>query len=320
MLPRRRLLAGALAVLPGAALAGCTQPAPVVWLPWQSPSPLPVTDAEGGARRCAELAATARAILDRGQALKVTARQRRQLTWLADTAALHSAVLASADPARRQPGTTPSVPAVAPPATSAAAWSLLTGRLRAAGEEFLRRSLATTGAPALLWGALGAFASAGAAGLPSSGFTGGTDEARTTPELSSGDWLEPMLARSREAGFGLEQTLATPRLSKANRRVVLGQLSAWEVLQQELIAALRAAGRPVPPVPAAYDVPVPADQAHAWQLGARIQSTVLPQLGAWLANASDPAERALAAGQLQASARGIVAFGGTLPRWPGWSG
>lgn len=319
MLTRRRLLSVAVAGA-GASLAGCTGPSPVVWLPWASPSPLPIADAAGGAARCADLAAAARAVLGHAQAWSLTAGQTQRLTWLAETAALHASVLASADPVRRQVGTAPTAPAAPPPATAAAAWRWLGDRFTGAATDFTARARATDATAALLWAGLAAFTAASADGLPRLAFTAGTDEHRTTPELGSADWLEPMLQRSREAAYGLETVLAAPKLVKADRTVVRRQLAAWQSLGAALVTELRTRGRTVPPAPAAYPVPVPGDRRAAWRLGADLQSRLLPQLGAWAANAPDQRQRDWAITALIAGTRGVVAFGGTLPRWPGWAG
>lgn len=314
VLSRRTLLVGApTAVL----LAGCTSDPTVVWLPWNGPSPLPVADAVTAAQRCAHLSARLTGIADRAESWELSERTVAGVTWAASTMTTYANVLSSADPARRRSATpTPVAPVYA---TSAkAAWAELDAELSAAVSDFRQRALATVGVPSLLWASLAA-SSAGLRPVIASGrFRPGDDEATTAPLLPERDWRATMIERCHEVVYGLELCLAATGIDKADRRGLRTELSSWSLVRDRLIDAHRGAGAVVPQVPPGYSLAVPKGRASVMALAQRLDAEMLPQLGAWLAATSDPAERTLAAEQLIRTAQSSIRFGGAALRWPGW--
>lgn len=313
MIGRRLLLLGGGAL----ALAGCTAET-VDWLPWTSPSPLPIEVTDRVVERVATTAALARHLTSHAEEWKLTERRTATLHWFAKATDEHGAVLSSADPARRQTSTG-AQPSVAAPTqkTAAATTSSLVSRLTALAGAHTAAARSANGPAALLWASLAAFSSTMAGVLPTGVAALGDDGTALTPDLT-GTSTATILALTEQAAYSYEMSLAAPALSGAQGAALRTRLDAWRALRAAVLVAAPSV-TPSPP-PIGYDVRPARNWAAARQLASATEGAALPLLGAWLAGTASVTERRLGVAALGASNTALVRFGGSALRWPGWPG
>lgn len=312
MIGRRLLLLGG-----AVALAGCTAET-VDWLPWTSPTPLPVEVADGVVGRVAATAALARHLSDNAVKWKLSERRVATLDWFAAATDLHVAVLSSADPARRQVSTA-APPGVTAPGqrTAAATTTALTTRLATLADAHAASARWASGPAALLWASLSAFSGTMAGVLPTGVAALGDDGSDLTPDLTATS-AATILALTEQAAYSYELALAARRLSDDDGSALRGRLDAWRALRAALLVAAPSV-TPSPP-PIGYDLRPAHDAAAARQLAATTEGAALPLLGAWLAGTAAATERRLGVDALAAANAALVRFGGSALRWPGWPG
>lgn len=313
MIGRRLLLFGGVAL----GLAGCTAET-VDWLPWTSPSPLPVEITDGLVERLAATAALARHLTDHAEQWTLTERRTATLHWFAKATDEQVAVLSSADPARRQTGTA-APPSVAAPTqrTAASATTALTAILTALASAHTSAARSANGPAALLWASLAAFSSTMAGVLPTGIAALGDDGTALTPDLT-GTSAATILTLTEQAAYSYEMALSARGLSDAQDGSLRTRLDAWRGLRASVLMTA-ASVTPSPP-PIGYDVRPARNWSAARQLAVTTESAALPLLGAWLAGTASAAQRRLGVTGLATSNRALVRFGGSALRWPGWPG
>lgn len=319
MLTRRALLTAVGAASLGSGLAGCTAPPPiVVTLPWLPPAPLTVTGAPEALAAWTGIAQLSRSLVSNAQRWKLSAAQLGTATWLAQAAELHRGVLGSGDPARRQMAVPANDTVITPgSATREACYNALTQSLARVGRDHRRRALATSGLPALLWASLAAFGSTMAARVQGR-INPGTDGPGREPSLLTPAEMHTALTeRSQELIFGLTLAAAAPGLGALDRDLLISRVNRWTALRDTLTELQRAVSLTPPTAAVAYDVPRPATANQGRALAARLELAMQPQLGGWVANATDE-DRPRAVDALVDCSATAARLGAPVLRWPGW--
>ena len=309
---RRTLLLGAV----GLGAAGCSvsdprisgTPQPI----YTPPAPVP----PAGAEHLAGLEAGAAALLTAMAAAPWAGGDAARFQLLASIHALHHAVLASAEPLRRQPATVDSA-TIAPPTTREAGLAAAASELTTLQQAHTALAAQATGELAAFWGSQAASAVQSREALT----TAVSVVTRTVP-LREVAVVEPdaardgLLDRYHEAVYGLESALG--RLtSSAPARTALGDIVVAVKTQRDaLTARSRAASQSPAPGAAAYSLPATTTDEAALNLAAALLAAI-PQAAA-VAVASATSDLTTAVGDLvQASTLGLP-LGMGMAEYPGW--
>lgn len=292
LLPRRRILGGALGLLGVASLGGCALVPPA-----GSPvAPLPVPTPD--------LTAAHRALLGLHARLAAVDTPPPALRWCLGVVDEQLAAL----------GLTAPPPSTAPPSVK-----VVRAALGDATSLLRERALDPRTADPLAWASIAAWSRGAADAL-----------GRTAPQLEAARTrlspapatpavaLGALLTTADQVRFALEVAGGTPGLSTGRADAVRDRLRDWALLRRDVAAALAALPEAtVPPAEPVWQVQRPADPDAARALVARTEAAALPPLGRAVAAGPDAVRPALV-DALVAGAAVLPAWGATLPRWPGY--
>ncbi len=309
---RRTLLLG----IVGLGAAGCSVSDPrITGTPkpiYTPPAPVPPVGADHLAGLEAGVAALLTAMAGAPWAAGDTARYQ----LIASVHQTHHAVLASAEPLRRQPVPVDPV-TVGAPATREQALTTAAGLLTTLQNAHTALAAQATGDLAAFWASQAASAVQSRTALTTAVSTVTTavplrEVAVTTPATATDD----LLNRYHEAVFGLESALG--RLTTANpaRTALDGIVVEVKTQRDALTARGRAASQTPAPGAAAYSIPTTASDADALALVARLLAAI--SQGAAVAVASATKDVTTAVGDLaDASILGLP-LGMGMAEYPGW--
>ena len=290
MLPRRTLLAAALAVCGAGAVGGCALAppgAPVT--PLESPTP--------------EITPGHRALLGL-HSMVAAAPPTQALTWCAGVLDEHLAALGLAPP---------------PPAVSSSDVDAVRAALAAATPLLRARVMDDRTADPLAWASMAAWTRGAVAVLAQDAPLLEATRTRLSPAAADpAAALGALVTTTDQVRFALEVAAGTPGLPARRVDAVRARLAAWAALRRAVADALaELPGSTVPPVEPAWGVERPVNAEAARALIARTEAAALPALGRALASGPD-ALRPTLADALVAGAGVLPAWGATLPRWPGY--
>jgi hypothetical protein len=309
---RRTLLLG----IAGLGAAGCSvsdpriagSPQPV----FTPPAPIP----PAGAEHLAGLEAGAAALLTAMAAAPWAGGDTPRFQLLASIHQTHHAVLASAEPLRREPAAVEAA-TIAAAATRDQALGTAASALTTLHDAHLALAGQSTGELSAFWAAQAASAVQSRTALT----TAVSTVTRTVPlrevaVLSAITAADELLDRYHEAVYGLESALG--RLTTASyARTALDSIVLSVKAQRDVLTAReRAASQTPAPGAAAYSIPATASDDAALALVAKLL-TALPQAAAVVV-ASAPKDVGTAVGDLvEASTLGLP-LGMGLAEYPGW--
>jgi hypothetical protein len=309
---RRTLLLG----IVGLGAAGCSVSDPrITGTPqpiYTPPAPLPPV----GADHLAGLEAGAAALLTAMAGAPWAGGDAPRYQLLASIHQTHHAVLASAEPLRRQPA--PVDPAtIAAPATQEQALATAAGALTTLHDAHLALAAQSVGELSAFWGSQAASAVQSRTALTTAvSAVTKTVPLREVAVLAAATAADDLLDRYHEAVYGLESALG--RLTAANpaRTALDGIVVAVKTQRDALTARGRSASQTPAPGAAAYSIPATASDDAALALVAKLLAA-LPQAAAVVV-ASATKDVSTAVGDLiEASILGLP-LGLGMAEYPGW--
>lgn len=129
----------------------------------------------------------------------------------------------------------------------------------------------------------------------------------------AGEAVTAVIDAAHQAAYGYEIVAGAPLMSEAEADAAQARTAALKALA----TALATAGASATPAEPAYQVTRPKDAAQARALAVTLERALAPIVGRAIAHGPEKARQALA-DALAASAAAEVAFGGPVPRWPGY--
>jgi len=309
---RRTLLLG----MVGLGVAGCSVSDPrIAGTPqpiYTPPAPVPPV----GADHLAGLEAGAAALLTAMAGAPWAGSDAARYQLLAGIHQLHHAVLASAEPLRRQPvAVDPAT--IAAPATREQALSTAAGTLTTLQQAHTALAAQTTGELAAFWASQAASAVQSRTALTTA--VSGVTKAvplREVAVIAPAPATHDLLDRYHEAVYGLESALGRLTTASPARTALGGIVVAVKTQRDALTARGRAASQTPAPGAAAYSVPATTSDDAALGLVASLLAAISQAAAVSVASAAKDVTTAV--GDLvDASTLGLP-LGMGMAEYPGW--